>query len=81
MFLVILQLVESQKLHESKLQATIDQLSAQYYYVFCDIEAYNIRKGIVALEKKIQASQRDKQLFIRDNFTPSPHIARRLSVP
>ena len=52
MFLVILQLVESQKLHESKLQATIDQLSAQYYYVFCDIEAYNIRKGIVALEKK-----------------------------
>ena len=52
MFLVILQLVESQKLHESKLQATIDQLSAQYYYVLCDIEAYNIRKGIVALEKE-----------------------------
>ena len=52
MFLVILQLVESQNLHESKLQATIDQLSAQYYYVSCDIEAYNIRKGIVALEKE-----------------------------
>ena len=51
LFLDIVQLVESQKLHESKLQATIDQLSAQYYYVSCEIEAFNIRKGMLALEK------------------------------
>ena len=51
LFLDIVQSVVSQKLHESKIQATIDQLSAQYYYVSCDIEAYNIRKGILALEK------------------------------
>ena len=48
----IVQLVEAQKLHESKIQAQIDQLSATYYYVPCDKEAYNIRKGILALEKK-----------------------------
>ena len=50
LFLDIVQLVESQKLHDSNIQATIDQLSVQYYYVSCDIEAYNIRKGILALE-------------------------------
>ena len=51
LFLDIVQLVESQKLHESKLQATIDRLSTQYYYVSCDIESYHIRMGILALEK------------------------------
>ena len=51
LFLDIVQLVESQKLHEPKIQATIDQLNAQYNYISCDIEAYNIRKGILALEK------------------------------
>ena len=51
LFLDIVQLVESQKLHESQIQATIDQLSTQYYYVSCDIEAYNIRKAILALKK------------------------------
>ena len=51
LFLGIVQLVESQKLHESQIQETIDQLSTQYYYVSCDIEAYNIRKDILALEK------------------------------
>ena len=82
LFLDIVQLVETPKLHESKIQAKIDQLSATYYYVSCDIKGYNIRKGILALEKeKIQASQRDKCIPIQDNFTPSPNIARRLSVP
>ena len=52
LFLYIVQLLESQQLNESQLQATIDQLSAQYYYISCDIEAYNIRKGILALEKE-----------------------------
>ena len=51
-FLDIVQLVESQKLHESNIQATIDKLSARYYYASCDIEAYIIRKGILALEKE-----------------------------
>ena len=51
LFLGIVQLVESQKLHESQIQATIDQLSTQYYYVSCDIEANNIRKAILALKK------------------------------
>ena len=51
-FLDIVQLVEAQKLHESKIQAQMDQLSATYYYVSCDIEAYNIRKGILALERE-----------------------------
>ena len=48
----IVQLVEARKLHESRIQVQIDQLSATYYYVPCDIEAYNIRKGILALEKE-----------------------------
>ena len=51
MFLDAVQLVESQKNYESKIQVTIDQLSAQYYYISCDIEAGNIRKGVLALEK------------------------------
>ena len=48
----IVQLVEAQKLHESKIQVQIDQLRATYYYVSCDIETYNIRKGILALERE-----------------------------
>ena len=51
-FLDIVQLAEDQKLYESKIQAQIDQLSATYYYLSCDIEAYNIRKGILALERE-----------------------------
>ena len=51
-FLDIVQLVETQKLHELKIQAQIDQLSATCYYVSCDIDAYNIRKGILALERE-----------------------------
>ena len=51
-FLDIVQLAEDQKLYESKIQAQIDQLSATYYYISCDIEAYNIRKGILALERE-----------------------------
>ena len=39
------------KKYESKIQVTIDQLSAQYCYISCDIEAGNIRKGVLALEK------------------------------
>ena len=51
LFLDMVQLVESQELHESQIQVIINQLSTQYYYVYCDIEAYNIRKVILALEK------------------------------
>ena len=51
-FLDIVQLVEAQKIHESKIQAQIDQLSATYYYVSCDIGAYNIRKGVLMLERE-----------------------------
>ena len=41
----------STSLHESNIQAQIDQFSATYYYVSCDIEVYNMRKGILALER------------------------------
>ena len=42
----IVQLVETQKIYESKTQAQIDKLSASYYYVSYDIEENNISKAI-----------------------------------
>ena len=49
-FLDIVALVESQKAHEKKIQAKIDKLSTAYYWIYCDIEAQNIRQAILALE-------------------------------
>ena len=49
-FLDIVELVESQKAHEKNIQAQIDKLSTVYYWIYCDIEAQNIRRAIVALE-------------------------------
>ena len=51
-FLDIIELVESQKLHESQIQAKMDKLSTAYFWVYCDIEAFNIRKAVLALEKE-----------------------------
>ena len=42
----IVQLVETQKIYESKTQAQIDKLIASYYYVSDDIEVNNISKAI-----------------------------------
>ena len=49
-FLDIVELVESQKAHEKTIQTKIDKPSTAYYWVYCDIEAHNIRKTILALE-------------------------------
>ena len=64
-FLDMVELVESQTFHESQIQAKIDQLSTAYFYVYCDIEAYNIRKVVLALEaeKYILHSETKKYLY------------------
>ena len=49
-FLDIVELIESQKAHEKTIQAKIDKLSTTYYWIYCDIEAHNIRQAILALE-------------------------------
>ena len=70
-FLDIVQLIEAQKLHDLKIQAQIDQLSVTCYYVSCDIEAYNIRKGILEFEReKYKLHSRlhyGKHSLLRDN--------------
>ena len=46
LFQDIVQLVETQKIYESKTQAQIDKLIASYYYVSDGIEVNNISKAI-----------------------------------
>ena len=64
-FLDMVELVESQTFHESQIQAKIDQLSTAYFYVYCVIEAYSIRKVVLALEaeKYILHSETKKYLY------------------
>ena len=60
----IVQLVEAQKNPEPKIQAKINRLSASYYYVSCDIEAYKIRKGILILEREKYRLQSETNVYL-----------------
>ena len=63
-FLAIVALVESQKAQEETIQAKIDKLSTAYYWIYCDIEAQNIRQEILALEVEKYTLHRDTNTYL-----------------